>query len=60
MSKIVNGIKNYLSDWKNWVVHGLVGTSMLFVTLFAPVSPYVRLGLVAAVVGFNVVRMRLL
>jgi hypothetical protein len=60
MNRILEGIKAYLTDWKNLLTHTVVGISILLIALFAPVSPYMRLGFVLVVVGFNVVRMRYL
>ena len=58
MNKIFNGIKAYLSDWKNLLMHSIVGISIVIIALFAPISPYLRLGFVVVVVGFNVLRMK--
>lgn len=57
MKKIVKGIKNYLTDWKNLLTHTLVGITILLIALYAPVSPYIRLGFVLLAVGFNLFRM---
>lgn len=58
MNQVFKGLKSYLTDWKNLLAHSIVGVIILVIALFAPVSPYIRLGFVAAVVGFNVVRMK--
>ena len=58
MNRIFNGIKAYLSDWKNWLVHSVVGVILLLFLLFAPLSPYIRLAVLGAVVVFNVFRMK--
>ena len=29
MSKIINGIKSYLTDWKNLTVHAMVGIILI-------------------------------
>jgi hypothetical protein len=60
MNRIVKGIKTYFTDWKNLLTHTLVGIVILLIALFAPVSPYLRIGFVLVVLGFNVVRMRYL
>jgi hypothetical protein len=60
MNRIMNGIKAYLTDWKNLLIHSIVGVIILVIALFAPVSPYLRLAFVLVVVGFNVMRMRYL
>lgn len=58
MNRIFDGIKAYLSDWKNWLVHSVVGVILLLFLLFAPLSPYIRLAVLGAVVVFNVFRMK--
>ncbi|NYB50984.1 MAG: hypothetical protein HVN35_00215 [Methanobacteriaceae archaeon] len=58
MNRIIKGIKAYLTDWKNLLTHTIVGVIILAIALFAPVSPYIRLAFVGAVVAFNVIRMR--
>ncbi|MGB8232410.1 MAG: hypothetical protein WCE60_00310 [Methanobacterium sp.] len=60
MRRILNGVKAYLSDWKNLLMHSIVGILIVIIALFAPISPYLRLGFVILVVGFNVLRMRYL
>ncbi|MDI6841892.1 hypothetical protein [Methanothermobacter wolfeii] len=60
MGKILGGIKAYLTDWKNLLTHTLVGVMILAIAVYAPVSPYLRMGFVGCVVGFNVVRMKYL
>lgn len=58
MGNILNGIKSYFKDKKNRVVHALTGISMLILTVFDSVNPYVRVGVFAGAVGFNLMRMR--
>ncbi len=60
MRWILNSVKSYLSDWKNLLMHSIVGILIVIIALFAPISPYLRLGFVILVVGFNVLRMRYL
>ncbi len=60
MRWILNDVKVYLSDWKNLLMHSIVGILIVIIALFAPISPYLRLGFVILVVGFNVLRMRYL
>ncbi|MDI6702473.1 putative protein {ECO:0000313/EMBL:AAB84660,1} [Methanothermobacter wolfeii] len=60
LGKILGGIKAYLTDWKNLLTHTLVGVMILAIAVYAPVSPYLRMGFVGCVVGFNVVRMKYL
>jgi hypothetical protein len=58
MKRLFNGVKAYLSDWRNWFMHTLVGILIIIIALFAPVSIYLRLNFVVLVVGFNVWRMK--
>jgi hypothetical protein len=58
MNRVFNGLKAYLSDWKNWLTHSLVGILILAIALFAPVDIYLRIVFVGAVITFNVVRMK--
>jgi hypothetical protein len=56
--RILTGIKAYLTDWKNLLMHSIVGILIVIIALFAPISPYLRLGFVIVVIGFNVIRMK--
>jgi len=58
MKRLFHGVKVYLSDWRNWLMHTLVGILIIVIALFAPVSVYLRLTFVVLVVGFNVWRMK--
>ena len=58
MGNILNGIKSYFKDKKNRVVHALTGISILILTLFDSINPYMRVGVFAGAVGFNLMRMR--
>jgi hypothetical protein len=58
--RILAGIKTYLTDWKNLLVHSIVGILIVIIALFAPISPYLRIGFVIIVIGFNVLRMKYL
>jgi hypothetical protein len=51
-------MKTYLIDWKNLLTHSLMGIVLLWFTLFAPITPYLRMGVIGAVVAFNIIRMR--
>lgn len=56
--KIFEGLKTYFKDKKNRIVHATAGISMLIMTVFDSVSPYIRIGVFATAVGFNLLRMR--
>jgi hypothetical protein len=58
MKRLFHGVKAYLSDWRNWLMHTIVGILIIVIALFAPVSVYLRLTFVVLVVGFNVWRMK--
>lgn len=58
MNRIFTGIKAYLSDWKNWLVHSIVGVVLLLFLLFAPLDSYVRLAVLGIVIVFNIFRMK--
>ncbi len=59
MSKILNGVKSYFSDKKNRFVHALTGISMLILTVFDSINPWLRIGVFAGAVSFNLVRMKI-
>lgn len=58
MGSVFRGAKAYLSDWRNWVTHGLVGLGFLALAIWAPVDWRIKLVVIAIVVTFNVIRMR--
>jgi hypothetical protein len=58
MNRIFRGMKTYLIDWKNLLTHSLMGIVLSWFTLFAPITPYLRMGVIGAVVAFNIIRMR--
>jgi hypothetical protein len=60
MNKIINCIKNYFLDWRNWLTHSLVGILLLAIAIFAPVSIYLKILFIICVVAFNVFRMKYL
>ena len=51
--KIVDGLKMYLTDWKNLLTHGIVGVILLYCLLFAPVAWYWRVILLIIVIAFH-------
>jgi hypothetical protein len=58
MKRIIPGIKFYFSEKKNRLVHGITGISMLILSIFDSINPYLRIGVFALAVGFNLLRMR--
>ena len=56
--KIIEGLKIYLTDWKNLLTHGIVGVILLYCLLFAPVAWDWRVILLIIVIAFNLIRMK--
>jgi hypothetical protein len=59
MKIILEGILNYLKDWKNILAHSIVGVLILVVGLALPVPPIYRIGILLLIVALNIFRMRL-
>ena len=57
--KILKFIWAYLKDWRNWLSHTIIGVSILLVAFYLPVKPIYRIIILAVVVSFNIIRMRL-
>lgn len=55
--KIITAILNYLKDWKNLLVHALIGVAILMAAFVIPVKPIYRILILILVVLFNIVRM---
>lgn len=53
------GILAYLKDWRNWLVHGLIGVALLLAAIFVPVAWWIKVIFFVCVIGFNCVRMTL-
>ncbi len=51
MRKVWNAIVAYLNDWKNWLVHALIGVGLLLIALFLPVKPIYRIGILLLVIA---------
>lgn len=56
--KIFEGLKKYLTDWKNLLAHTIVGVILLLIAIFAPVPWAIRVLFLVLVVAFNVIRMK--
>ncbi|OHD56680.1 MAG: hypothetical protein A2Y33_13190 [Spirochaetes bacterium GWF1_51_8] len=50
---------DYLKDWKNIVMHSLIGLAILGITVFLPIPLHARIFFLVAVVAFNILRMRM-
>ena len=59
MKKLTNGIFAYLNDWKTILLYSIMSLTILALAVFVPVSPVVRILFLAAVVAFDIARMRL-
>jgi len=53
------GVVKYLSDWRNWLTHGLVGIGLLLLAILAPVKVWIKIIVMLCVIAFNCVRMSL-
>lgn len=58
MHKIFKGLAEYLTNWKNLLVHSLIGVGILAIALFLPVRPIYRIGILLIVIIANILRMR--
>lgn len=56
--KIIDVLKEYLTDWKNLLTHGIVGVILLYCLFFVPIDWYWRLIILIIVIAFNVARMK--
>ena len=59
MGKIIKAIKAYLTDWKNLVVHAIVGIVLVYCMFFSPIVWWLRMIIVLLVIGLNTLRMNL-
>ena len=59
ITKITNGIKSYLTDWKNLLAHAIVGVAILVIAIFLPVDIHIRMGFLLVVIIVNILRMRM-
>ncbi len=55
--KVLIGLKDYLTDWKNLLGHALLGVGLLVIAIWAPVPIWSKLVFFAVLVTFNVWRM---
>ena len=59
MNKFFNAFKiagmavaKYLSDWRNWLTHGLIGVALVLAAIFVPVSWWIKVLFFIAVHNF--------
>ena len=53
-----SGLKAYLTDWRNLLGHALLGVVFVVIAVWAPISIWLKLIIIAALITFNVLRMR--
>jgi Flp pilus assembly protein TadB len=58
LSRIWSGLKAYLTDWRNLLGHALLGVVFVVVAVWAPITLWLKLLIIAALITFNVLRMR--
>jgi len=56
--RIWTGLKAYLTDWRNLLGHALLGVVFVVVAVWAPITLWLKLLIIAALITFNVLRMR--
>ena len=55
---IWSGLKSYLTDWRNLLGHALLGVLFVVIAVWAPISVWLKLVIIALLITFNVFRMR--
>ncbi|HWQ97853.1 MAG TPA: hypothetical protein VN538_07180 [Clostridia bacterium] len=58
LARIWSGLKAYLTDWRNLLGHALLGVVFVVVAVWAPITLWLKLLIIAALITFNVLRMR--
>ena len=57
--RIWGGLKAYLTDWRNLLGHALLGVIFVVVAIWAPINVWLKLAVIACLIGLNILRMRL-
>ena len=57
--RIWGGLKAYLTDWRNLLGHALLGVAFVVVAIWAPINVWLKLAVIACLIGLNILRMRL-
>jgi Flp pilus assembly protein TadB len=57
-SRIWVSLKAYLTDWRNLLGHALLGVVFVVVAVWAPITLWLKLVIIALLITFNVLRMR--
>lgn len=56
--RIWMGLKSYLTDWRNLLGHALLGVLFVVIAIWAPISLWLKLVIIAVLITFNILRMR--
>lgn len=59
LRRVWQGLKAYLTDWRNLLGHALLGVVFVVVAIWAPITLWLKLVIIAVLITFNVLRMRL-
>ena len=59
LKNIWKGLKAYLTDWKNLLGHALLGVFFVVIAVWAPINLWLKLSIIACLIGLNILRMRL-
>lgn len=59
LTVIWHGLKTYLGNWRNLLGHALLGIVFVVAAIWAPVPLWIKLTVIACLIAFNIVRMRL-
>lgn len=58
LGSIWAGLKSYLTDWRNLLGHALLGVVFVVIAIWAPISVWLKLVIIALLIAFNIFRMR--
>ena len=58
LKAIFNGLKVYLTDWRNLLGHALLGVVFVVIAIWAPINLWLKLAIIACLITLNVLRMR--
>ena len=55
---IFNGLKAYLTDWRNLLGHALLGVVFVVIAIWAPINLWLKLAIIACLITLNILRMK--
>lgn len=58
IKKVLNGLKDYLTDWKNLLGHALLGVGLLVIAIWAPIVWWIKVIIFVCLVTVNIFRMK--